>query len=299
MQFAPLFFHDLDIGVDLLPAALGVNGSALVDTIRDPKGFFSDPPGLAPLATYCNHTMNETEWGSDRCWTVSGQFRPAHNAIRLDRVWAPSPWVMGEGAARAGRHEVASDFTAATLNTVYSVMDKRGREPNLPLPGNAYECWDTAMMDKSLPKVSSYAMAEAYGWSSIATVLLIRTVIGFRDGAGSATPAFELAPALPRELLLGNSNQDGGCRPLTFGIERLGFHGKAFSVLYRYRACEQGNGVAAVDTEHDDLVPAVRLEVEVHEMGAAGPRARFDAVNGQRYTVGVQGDEGGWTVAAV
>ena len=134
---------------------------------------FSDPPGLSPKASYCNHTV--PEWGSDMCWTVSGQvrkqpnkhthshththccaavrvrivrllsclhacllwlcgkylvltrffahararaccrpacvrvvdrpclpaflhmtqFRPAHDPIRLDRVWAPGAWIPG------------------------------------------------------------------------------------------------------------------------------------------------------------------------------------------------------------
>ena len=35
MQLAPLFFDDPTIGVELLPAELGINASALVDVIAD------------------------------------------------------------------------------------------------------------------------------------------------------------------------------------------------------------------------------------------------------------------------
>ena len=210
---------------------------------------------------------------------------------------------MCEGAARAGRRDVASQFIATTLNTVYDVMDKRGREPNLPLPGNSYECWDTASMDKSLPKVSNYAMAEAYGWSSIATVLLLRTIVGFRDGTGlpSATaagpPAFELAPALPRELLLPSvlgKVDEGGCRQRSFGVERLGFRRRLFSVVYRYKACRGTDH--AVDG--DETVPAVPLVVEIREAGLDRPRAAFEAVNGRRYTVTAH-KVGSWAVADI
>eukprot|EP00446_Apocalathium_sp_SHHI-4_P031751 CAMPEP_0177246250 /NCGR_PEP_ID=MMETSP0367-20130122/50906_1 /TAXON_ID=447022 ORGANISM="Scrippsiella hangoei-like, Strain SHHI-4" /NCGR_SAMPLE_ID=MMETSP0367 /ASSEMBLY_ACC=CAM_ASM_000362 /LENGTH=753 /DNA_ID=CAMNT_0018698251 /DNA_START=54 /DNA_END=2314 /DNA_ORIENTATION=+ len=54
--------------------------------------FFTDPPGAIPVASDSNHTV--PEWGHDRCWTVSGQFRPAHDAFRLDRVWAAITTVL-------------------------------------------------------------------------------------------------------------------------------------------------------------------------------------------------------------
>ena len=300
MQLAPLFFHDRALGVDLFPTASGVNASRLAESIT--TTFWSTPPGLVPNISFCEHTT--PEWGHDLCRTVSGQLRPAHNSLRLDRVWAPSPWTMAEGAAAVGRRDIASTFTERTLDTVYPVMDLRTKEEHHPLPGCAYEAWDTAMMDPSLPPVSDYLMAEAYGWSAIATVLFLRTVIGFRElpagGGGRAAGvrggddddvAFELAPALPAALL---------ARPFCpqeYGVQRLHFQGRTYKLTYTHpcgaakrpaqlRAhltqVEQSDGRSAGgrDGSHDARRRGGRLLDLV-----------FDATNGRRYHVSVGGSE--------
>lgn len=275
MQLAPLFFHDPALGVDLFPTGSNINASRLADTIVDPEFFFSDPPALAPKATYCNHTV--PQWGKDRCWTVSGQFRPAHDPIRLDRVWAPSPWIMGGGAATVGRIDIASNFTERTLNTVYNVMDKRSRESNLPLPGVAYECWDTAMMVPTLPKVSNYAMAEAYGWSSVNTVLLLRNVIGFKELSDELS-AFELSPALPMHLLM-------SC-PRTFVVDRIQFQYRTFRLSYK-KNCDLKENLAGVVSLQVQLVELPSTN-DIRNISAAVPIALFfNAVNGMRYRVSV------------
>ena len=284
MQLAPLFFNEPSLGVDFFQPSAHINASRLATSIQ--STFWSAPPGLTPNISFCDHTT--PEWGKDLCWTVSGQFRPQHDAFRLDRIWAPSPWTMGEGAAVVGRRDIASAFTERTLDTVYPVMDMRVKHPDLPLPGNAYECWDTALMDPSLPPVSNYRMAEAYGWSSIATVLFLRTIIGFREMPPGGHlgkdrddhTAFELAPALPHALL-GRSF----C-PHEYGVERLHFQGRTYTLTYTH-SCEAQTAAAAGD--------AARLHARLTEGNvAADSRATpmdlsFEAVNGRRYKVSVAG----------
>ena len=210
MQVAPLFFQDAAIGVDFFfngtaGASAGAKAEPLLASLEQEGFFLSDPVGITPRSTYCNHT--DPTWGSDKCWTVSGQFRPAHDAIRLDRSWAPSPWVQVEGAGALARPDIASRLTSRLLDTVYSVMDSRVKEEARPLPGVAYECWDAALMTPGTPKVSNYAMAEAYGWGSITTAMLLRNIVGFREVHTWRSPSsdevaeFSLAPGLPQRLL--------------------------------------------------------------------------------------------------
>lgn len=74
--WGPLFFQDHAIGADFFAPDPGAgslsaacpNASALAETIVDPTMFFTDPPGIVGLASYCNHTV--PEWRHDKCWTV-------------------------------------------------------------------------------------------------------------------------------------------------------------------------------------------------------------------------------------
>lgn len=301
MQLAPLFFHDPALGVDLFPAGSGINASKLAESIK--TTFWSAPPGLTPNVSFCDHT--EPDWGKDMCWTVSGQMRPEHDAFRLDRIWAPSPWTMGEGAAMVGRRDIASQFTELTLDTVYPVMDKRLKDPNLPMPGNAYECWDTALMDPDLPPISNYKTAEAYGWSSVATVLFIRTIVGFRELISRAPAgeqkgrddhrSFELAPALPERLLA------RAICPQEYAVEHLSFQGKTFRLAYTLSCA------AASASPGSARKLRVQLSEWTKAKGAAKTKAKgaelkldFEASNHARYKVSI-GDNrnGAWSVEPI
>lgn len=85
------------------------------------------PPSLPRLALYtCTPTPTPT-----LIHTALALAGPQHNAIRLDRVWAPSPMLMSYGAAAVQRQDLATVFVTRALNTVWGVMDKRTRQVSI------------------------------------------------------------------------------------------------------------------------------------------------------------------------
>merc|ERR1712107_43689 len=112
----------------------------------------------------------------------------------------------------------------------------RTKDALMPLPGNAVEVWDTAMMDPSMPKVSNYRNAS---------VLLLRTIAGFRELPDGGATEFELAPSLPAEWL-------SDC-PRRFVLNHVAFQGKHFRLSYE-RSCEVGSGPGSLQAKFEELL---------------------------------------------
>ncbi|MGC2638345.1 MAG: trehalase family glycosidase [Acidobacteriaceae bacterium] len=190
--------------------------------------------------------------------------------------WPSFLFPFSEASWNAGRREFIGKIVARTADRVYRRTDARATrtiapfESTLPpeyqfrIPGIANEFWPI--------QDDNPGGCENYGWGATLPTLLIRNVIGFRELDDPAKNAFQLAPALPANLL-----QAGG----VYGVRNMNFRSTSVEVEYhasggselrvRLRATGKARQIAVSDDSGKQL--------------GAGPVIEFAGRNGRVYTV--------------
>ena len=154
-------------------------------------------------------------------------------------LWPSWSHALLESASAVGWLEQAGEMAWRTADRVYRVTDRRtlGAGPR-PLPGVAPEFWpdDPRAMDG----------ADCYGWGGSCALFVLRHVLGFRAAPSIGRRAFELSPAVPRELASRGS----------LGVRGLRFAGHDFDVHLR-----QAHATTRVVLEFDRPVTLSRSGV--------------------------------------
>lgn len=139
---------------------------------------------------------------------------PAFNAVPWV-LWPSWTYVVTEACLAVGRYDVASEMSAGIIRRVYRENDRRGVSDDVaPLPGVAREYWPLTL--------DGWNASEAYGWGATTSLLLLRHLIGFREGPDPAAAAFSLRPMLPSDLV---------AEGRTLAIEGIGLRGCRFDIL--------------------------------------------------------------------
>jgi len=131
----------------------------------------------------------------------------------------PSFWqIFSEAAWNAGQRMLLSELIAEVADRTYARIDRRELLPvrnfdtglppqyNYRIPGVAMEFWP---IDEENP-----GGCENYGWGATLPALILRNIIGFREGDDAGGNAFLLAPALPSTACAPGRNY--GARNLRF-----------------------------------------------------------------------------------
>ena len=173
---------------------------------------------------------------------------PSFNAVPWI-LWPSWTYVVTEACTAVGRHDVASEMSAAIIERVYAENDRRdvSQYPK-PIPGVAREYWPLSL--------DNWNASEAYGWGATTSLLLLRHLMGFDEWADIDRTGFTLRPMLPKRLLAGGR---------TVCVENLGFRGFRFSV--EYRMCAGGTEAK--------LTPLEGEEVRIPEAARDGDSLRF------------------------
>ncbi|MFQ6618344.1 MAG: hypothetical protein ACE5QV_06620, partial [Fidelibacterota bacterium] len=262
MQLAPIFANLPQLGIEVTGKR---QNEILANYLTDPEEYYTVPPGTPVPAKYFE---SERRWNS-KGWTVSGRYRKPDNRIRLDRVWAPIPYTLIEGAWRIGKRQIAAELSYMLLDPVYKTMDLREKLALKPMPGVSYECWDTALQAPELPVISIESGVEGYGWGAITALFLIREIIGFRE---NDLDSFILSPTFPDKLL--NSGN-------LFEISNLKFKGGVFNLKYIFsteKDIEVYLNVKNARWSKIKVVDEGGNEIPVHQTIG---KAVFNAINGQ------------------
>jgi hypothetical protein len=156
------------------------------------------------------------------------------------KFWLEWPSFMlpfSEAAWNAGKRDLLAEILAETANRAYARTDARQIKPipteksssegtkkitsEFPVqyryraPGIANEFWP---IDENNP-----GGCENYGWGATLPALLIRNVVGFREGFDSTAKEFHLTPTFPAHMRVPGR---------VYGITNLNFLGSTSTVNY-------------------------------------------------------------------
>ena len=139
-------------------------------------------------------------------------------------LWPSWSYVAAEAARAVGRRAFAAKFSYGIVERVYRQNDRRSlAEHAVPLPGEAREYWPLDLKDWG----AVWPAHEAYGWGANTLTHVLRYLVGFGPGESTERFEFELAPALPEELLAPG---------LVYGLAGLRYRGRRVDVQLRPRA---------------------------------------------------------------
>ena len=183
-------------------------------------------------------------------------------------IWPSFTFSIVEALRVAGELDLSLKKYQAKLfhqlvDRVYAVEDARFKSADSPLPGVSIEHWG----HYEIPKVSG--AVEAYGWGALATLIIIRHVIGYLEDQPHNENSFLLSPNFDETQI-----REGKI----YGIENLHFQGITFAIKYEvsgsgllvttlaYKA-EKPCGIRVMDrsgiTIYQDLTETVEGKVKV------------------------------------
>ncbi|MCC7367527.1 MAG: hypothetical protein IT306_03840 [Chloroflexi bacterium] len=164
-------------------------------------------------------------------------------------LWASWSYVVLEAACQLSQSAWAGTIAAGIVDRVYRELDARQIDaPSHPTPGVAREYWPLDL--------DTWASCEGYGWGANTATLLMRQIVGFREGPLETDPTpgapgwrapvlrFSLAPQLPDDLLVPGA---------VYKVVNLPYRGAQLSIGYRVER-------AATDAEPAQLTALVAAE---------------------------------------
>ena len=212
-----------------------------------------------------------------------------HEHPRQWLEWPPQVFLFAEAAWNAGLRDLAAQVLVDTGNRIYQRMDGRDVQWNgghvgteLPepyryrVPGVSNEYWPLTAGE------GVYPGCENYGWGGTLPTLIIRHLVGFREGPELEQDEFILAPTLPSSLF----------RPgQTYGLSNLRYRHARADVLYEIK--DEGKIMVRLKSR---LASARRITVkdeagQVVAQTSGSVKAvelSFEAVNGALYTVALE-----------
>ena len=130
--------------------------------------------------------------------------------------WPSWSYVVLEAASAAGWLGFASQMATRIVDRVYRQNDRRDLGSGAaPLPGVASEYWP---LDQS-----TWRGSDGYGWGATTAQLAIRQIFGLFESQDPTGLRFELAPALPKELLVQGREFRLGPLPYRGAVLRSGY----------------------------------------------------------------------------
>ena len=192
--------------------------------------------------------------------------------------WPPLLFTYTEAAWNAGTRGVAAAAVAEIAERTYRRTDARTPARAIGqlsdrIPGVACEFW---------PADGVPPGGENYGWGATLPMIIIRTIIGFREKEGTAGGHFFLAPSIP-DGLRGQGK--------TFSIRNLHYRGKDFDVTY---VCRDRSRLRVTLSWRSERPAGVTVLGEGGDVIAGGnPGAThgslsFDGENGSIYVIGIR-----------
>ncbi len=196
-------------------------------------------------------------------------------------IWPNFVLTYSEAAWYAGVPLMGAQAIADVAARVYARTDARHTTPagksSRPLP-EPYNYRVPGIADEYWPFGDTLPGGENYGWGASLPLLIIRTIVGFRETADPAANEFILAPAIPATLA-----QPGR----QYGITNLHFRGSTSNLNYAVGS----NGALDVTLECRPgpfralAVRDAAGKVIARAAGTGALKAAFRAANAEAYNV--------------